>query len=375
MKRFNLSEGFVTKLEEKKITEPTKVQISVIPELLDKKNIIFQSDTGTGKTLAFLLPLLQLYSENDSNEIILVISPTHELSSQIKAEVQSLGFKSTLCIGGSPIKRQIESLKDKPKVIVGGASRILELIYLKKVKLERISAIVLDEIDRLFSPELRDDVGTLLSKISNEKIVQIVGCSATIKPNIMKVVKTYVPENFLIEEILLPSEDIISKKIKHIAIYAETRDKVETLRSFIAAEHPRKTLVFTSRPQDVEVICSKLQFKKVPCEALHSKADKVQRKAVFDRFKSGKCSILITSDLACRGLDIPDISHIVQMDFPANSDFFIHRAGRTARAGKEGTNLVIGDGWEMKEYSKLEKKLGIIVYPAELHNGKLVFLE
>ena len=115
-----------------------------------------------------------------------------------------------------------------------------------------------------------------------------------------------------------------------------------------------------------------MQFKKIDCVGLHSKTDKIQRKTIIDRFKSGKTKILITSDLAARGLDIQGVTHIVQMDLPSNDDFFIHRAGRTGRAGNTGINIVIGDGYEMKKYSNLEKKLKLVVYPKVLHSGKVV---
>ena len=131
-------------------------------------------------------------------------------------------------------------------------------------------------------------------------------------------------------------------------------------------------MIFTSRSQDVENIYSKLKYKKINCACLHSKNDKQERKTAIDRFKSGKEKILITSDLSSRGLDIQNISHIVQMDLPENTDFFIHRAGRTARAGKKGINVVIGDEFEMQNYSKLEKKLNITVYPKEIYKGKII---
>ena len=131
-------------------------------------------------------------------------------------------------------------------------------------------------------------------------------------------------------------------------------------------------LVFTSRADQVENIAQKLQYKKVDCMALHAKTDKKERKAAIDRFRNGKCRILITSDLASRGLDIPGITHIVQMDLPSNEDFFVHRSGRTARAGKSGINVVIGDEYEMRKYAALEKKFGLKVYPKMLYKGKLV---
>ncbi|MCF0241327.1 MAG: C-terminal helicase domain-containing protein, partial [Treponema sp.] len=195
--------------------------------------------------------------------------------------------------------------------------------------------------------------------------IQVIACSATINAQVSKFFNNA-------ESIIMPEEDVLKKMITHWAIYAEYRDKIDVLRKFLSAETPGKALVFTSRSDQVENIYQKLRFKKVDCMALHAKADKQIRKAAIDKFRSGKCRILITSDLSARGLDIANVTHVIQMDLPHDEDFFIHRSGRTARAGKTGINVVIGDEYEMRKYAELEKKLKITVYPKELLNGKVV---
>ena len=369
-----ISEELNAKLQENNLVTPTAVQSKVIPEILQNKSLLFQSETGTGKTLAFLLPILQNIKEDEKSVQAIILSPTHELSSQIKSEIQKISnYKTMLCIGGTPLKRQIETLKEKPKVIIGSPVRIKELIFLKKIKTNSVRTIVFDEIDRLIEPEIRDDTGDLLKLLNSD--VQLIGCSATVKPNVKKIFETALSsmrENYQIEYIELPLEDILQKRITHWAIYAEQRNKIDTLRSLINAIKPEKLLIFTAKTDQVANITQKLQFKKIDCVGLHSKTDKIQRKTIIDRFKSGKTKILITSDLAARGLDIQGVTHIVQMDLPSNDDFFIHRAGRTGRAGNTGINIVIGDGYEMKKYSNLEKKLKLVVYPKVLHSGKVV---
>lgn len=368
-----ISEELNAKLQENNLVTPTAVQSKVIPEILQNKSLLFQSETGTGKTLAFLLPILQNIKEEDKSVQAIILSPTHELSSQIKSEIQKISkYKTMLCIGGTPLKRQIETLKEKPKVIIGSPVRIKELIFLKKIKTQSVKTIVFDEIDRLIEPEIRDDTVDLLKLLNSD--VQLIGCSATVKPNVKKIFETALSsmrENSQIEYIELPLEDILQKRITHWAIYAEQRNKIDTLRSLINAIKPEKLLIFTAKTDQVANITQKLQFKKIDCVGLHSKTDKIQRKTIIDRFKSGKTKILITSDLAARGLDIQGVTHIVQMDLPSNDDFFIHRAGRTGRAGNTGINIVIGDGYEMKKYSNLEKKLKLVVYPKVLHSGKV----
>lgn len=365
----NIKEELSKKLEELSITAPSPIQKAVIPEILQKKNVIFESETGTGKTFAFLLPLIQALEEVPSKEDkIIIVAPTYELASQIKTNAAKItGLKTSLFIGGTPLKRQIEALKDKPQIIIGNPSRILELIHLKKLKTTNVKAIVLDEADRLISVEIADETKKLLASIPCD--AQFIACSATINENTKKVLGgIFSNPNFVI----MPKEDILSKKITHWAIFAENRDKIAALKSFILAENPEKALVFTSRADQVENIASKLLYKKVDCMALHAKTDKKERKAAIDRFRNGKCRILVTSDLASRGLDIQGVSHIIQMDLPSNEDFFIHRSGRTARAGLSGINVVIGDEYEMRKYAALEKKFGLTVYPKVLYKGKVV---
>ena len=428
---FGIGEEIIQRLSAAGITSPTAVQQKIMPLVAEGKNLMFQSETGTGKTFAYLLPILQRLCDNpkSSNPVrVLVASPTYELASQIKAQVRLVSdVKCALCIGGAPISRQVELLKEKPQIVIGGPARLLELIHLKKLKADAVETLVLDEADRLLSPELRNDTEGLLERLPRR--VQLIGNSATVSDYTRKVLQsardaidraseekapaesgkasgskdsagkistdmasngnknagakdsgnTPADQNpadrkqaaSAIEFVTLPTEDVLRKRITHVAIFAERRDKIDTLRSFINAVKPKKLLVFTAKSDQIENIASKLRYRKLECEALSAKIGKQERKSAIDRFRSGKVSILVTTDLASRGLDIPDVTHVVQLDLPQTADFFIHRAGRTARAGKTGMNCVIGDAYEMQDFAKLEKKLGLKVYPKILYKGKL----
>ncbi|MCR4734259.1 MAG: DEAD/DEAH box helicase [Treponema sp.] len=361
-----LTSSIQAKLTELSINNPTKVQEEIIPHIQKGENIIFESETGTGKTFAYLLPLISKLEENEDkmHVKIIVIAPTYELASQINTACKSItDRKSALFIGGAPVKRQIETLKEKPQIIIGNAARIVELIRLKKLKINEIEACIFDECDRLVKKESFADTDSLRCLLPKD--CQIIGCSATIT----KQCKIFFAG---INSVILEKEDILKNSITHWAIYAENRDKIDTLRKFLAAENPEKALVFTSRSDQVENIYSKLSYKKIDCLALYAKSDKQKRKAAIDKFRSGKCKLLITSDLSARGLDIPEITHVIHMDLPSDEDFFIHRTGRTGRAGKKGINVVIGDEYEMRQFAALEKKLGIIVYPKQIYNGKVM---
>ncbi len=382
-----IEEKIISRLKEKGITEPTNVQKQVITLVKDGKNVMFQSETGTGKTYAYLLPLIQKLEaeDNPKKEVkLLIASPTYELSSQIKAQVQAVSdLKCILCIGGAPLTRQIEMLKEKPVIVIGSTGRLLELIHLKKLKADAVETLVLDEADRLLSKELRKDTEALMERLPRK--VQLIGNSATVSEYTRKSLEK-VRDGLLKADdettgdekdnpillVTLPPKDVLKFRITHWAIFAERRDKIDTLRSFIRAEKPEKMLVFTSHKDQIDNIVSKLRYKKIDCEGLSAATDKQKRKMAMDRFKSGKIKILVTTDLAARGLDIPDVSHVIQMDLPEEKDFFIHRAGRTARAGKKGINCVIGDEYEMRKYAVLEKQLGIKVFPKMLYEGKIV---
>ncbi len=376
----SLAPVLVDHLASRGISVPTKVQTEVIPILSSGSSAFFRSETGTGKTFCYLLPGLTRYLESDErgSPWMLVVAPTHELASQIKGEAGTLAKAAGieggagLCIGGAPLKRQLELLKSKPAVLVGGPARLLELIRLKKLHQSRIRMVVLDETDRMLAPEMRDMLRELLSVLPRE--AQYAACSATLSRYHANLLASMLPKNTdgsdrSVVNLDLPPEDVLKRKIEHWAFFSEGRDKIETLRKFLVAENPGKALVFTAIAGQVENIASRLAHRHVECAGLHAKLDKVGRKKAIDDFKAGRIRVLVTSDLAARGLDIPDVTHVIQLDVNENEDFFIHRAGRTARAGKSGINAVFGDEIELRKLSRIEKKLGIVIYPKVLWGG------
>ncbi len=368
-------------LAKRGIVRPTPVQERVIPRVLAGDNVLFQSETGTGKTLCYLLPaFLRCLPPAKAPPRVLVVAPTHELASQIKREAQilsadsGLDVKSTLFIGGAPLKRQVEALKEKPAIVIGGPARVIELVRLKKLDLRSVSLVALDEADRMLAPELRDSLAELLTLLSAEAVVA--ACSATVTAHHAKLLSAMLAkrqgasaESARFDTVTLPPEDVLKRNISHWAFFSEGRDKTEALRRFIVAEKPAKLLAFTSIVGQVDGIASKLKFRGIPCAALHAKLDKIGRKKALDDFRSGRLKVLVTSDLSARGLDIADISHVVQLDVSENEDFFVHRAGRTARAGKSGINAVFGDEVELRRLARIEKRLGIVVYPKVLYGG------
>lgn len=370
---------FIEKLKTRKIETPTDIQIRVIPRILGKEHILFRSATGTGKTFAYLLPVIQNLLEDLERKpgpAALICAPTYELAAQIKKEADFLledsPCRAALLTGSANISRQIDTLKKtKPLIIAGNPGRILQLERMGKLKLKAIRYIILDEADRLVSDDQLDEIRELLSKTSEEKI--FVACSATLNARSQKKIEAVLGFDTLKEE--LDDNRVLKEKIEHWALFSEGRQKISTIRSFFAAVDPRKMLVFISRNGQIGNITGQLQHHKIPAAGLYGDMRKQDRKKAIDDFRAGRIRVLVTSDLAARGLDIPDISHVMQLDVPDDTDAYAHRAGRCGRAGRHGVMVTIGDAEELPRLARLEKKLGIAVYPKELYRGKLCIPE
>jgi superfamily II DNA/RNA helicase len=310
------------------------------------------------------------------NSRALILAPTLELCAQIKNEAdnfadalpQEFAIKTALVIGSGNIKHQIDVIKkEHPALVVGNTKRVLQLAQQKKLHLNTIDFLVLDEVDRLISPELFDETKNILRYLRRD--IVYAACSATLSQKNKDALADILGSNFVSTE--SDEQEILRNNITHLAIWSEARDKIQTLRSFLSVVKPKKALIFTDRAEDVSNIASKLQHHKHNVAALFSGIEKNERKAALDGFRSGAINILVSSDLAARGLDIQNINYVIQLSVPEDSEFYIHRAGRTARAGKKGTMATIGTEVEMRRLLAIEKKLRIKVFPKILYNGQL----
>jgi superfamily II DNA/RNA helicase len=380
---------FIRRLGERGIRTPQEIQRRAIPPLRAGENLLFRAPTGTGKTFAYLLPLLERLFAGDgepegprrgAGPRLLICAPTYELCSQIKAEADFLlrdwspgpgraGPRAGLFIGSAALGRQIETLKkERPGVAVGNPGRLLQLERMGQLRLRGLGALVLDEGDRLVADELRGETEELVRLLPGER--QSAACSATLSAKSRERLLPLLGSPCAVLE--AGGEEVVRKFIEHWAFFCEGRRKITLLRSFLAAAKPKKALVFTGRGGDAGKVVSQLQYHHIPALALHGDLDKKARRAAAEAFRSGKVSILVSSDLAARGLDFPGLSHIVALDVPDNGEAYIHRAGRTGRAGKRGIMVSIGDEGEMRRLAALEKRLGITVYPKELHGGRII---
>jgi superfamily II DNA/RNA helicase len=365
---------FVEKLRRCAITTPTAIQHLVIPKLYAGEPVLFRSATGTGKTFAYLLPFLGKLTASNTGPALLIAAPTLELCSQIKREVDYLlsgtAIHASLIIGSASISRQIESLKkDKPAVIVGNPSRLVQLVQMGKLKLHRVQSLVLDEGDRLVADEQYADTTALCSFLPKNR--QTTACSATMSAKSRELLLPLFC-NPTVTVLETDEQEILREHIRHWAFFAEKRRKIGTLYSFLTASKVKKALVFIGTGGQIGNIVSQLQYRGLAVAGLYGDLDKRVRKQSLDGFRSGSVRVLVSSDLAARGLDIPSVSHIIALDVPADAEGYLHRAGRTARAGAHGIMVTIGDAEEMHRLAALEKRLEIVIYPKALYQGQIV---
>jgi superfamily II DNA/RNA helicase len=372
---------FIERILERSFIKPTVIQERVIPVLLSRRDCIFQSATGTGKTFAYLIPLLQnlledLLEQTGQKRIgpqLVVCGPTYELCAQIKKETDFLlegsPLKAILLMGGANISRQIETLKkEKPQIIIGNIGRIIQLERMGKLSLRQVRQVVFDEADRLVADDLREETSLFVSLLPRERLTA--ACSATIGEKARQRLVPMLKEDYI--DVTVENREVLQKNIEHWALYAEGRKKIGTLRSFLAATNPRKALVFYNVNGQIGNVVSQLQFHKIAAAGLFGDMDKQARKKAIDDFRSGRVRVLVTSDLAARGLDILDINQVIALDVPDSTDAYTHRAGRTGRSNKHGIMITIGDDIELERLAKLEKKLGIVVYPKILYKGQVL---
>ena len=373
----NINNSIVVGLEKQNITIPTGIQETAIPFALENKDIIAEAHTGTGKTLAFLIPIFEKINVEKREMQAIILAPTHELVVQIESQIKLLSTNSGINVtslsimGESNIEKQIKKLKEvKPHVIVGSPGRILDLIKKKKITAHTIKTIVLDEADNLLSKNKPVIIKDIIKSTMKDR--QLMFFSASINKETLNLAKTLVKD---VEIIKIENKSEINPKIEHICILGSLRDRFENLRKLLAAEQPQRAIVFVNNNTDLRQINEKLQYHKVKSTAIYGNASKEERQRALDAFRRGKCNVLVSSDLSARGLDIPEVSHIISLDFPVNPDEYLHRAGRTARGNNSGVSVCLITNKDIEILQSYEKAFDIEFTVKKLYGGKLMDME
>ena len=354
------------------ITEPTAIQINAIPNLLANKNAYISAPTGTGKTLAYILPLFSKVDPAQRSLQTIIVVPTHELAMQISEVVHSLVQTTALpirlqvLIGGVALKRQVEKLKQKPHIIIGTPGRINELINLKKIKAHTVKHIIIDEVDRLL---LGDSLGAIKKIVkATLRDRQLIFVSATKQIESTQEATTLAADLVHIDA----GSDQVNSAIEHAYIECEQRDKPDLLRKLLRALHPERAIVFLHRNANAEQITAKLAHHKILAVDLHGNKDNLHRKKAIDAFRKALANVLIASDIAARGLDITGVSHVFNFDIPAQSKDYLHRVGRSSRAGSPGYAISLVTTQELRLIKRYIKELDITIHAARLDRGTFI---
>ncbi|OGD87752.1 hypothetical protein A3D81_01665 [Candidatus Curtissbacteria bacterium RIFCSPHIGHO2_02_FULL_40_17] len=334
---FGLSGQIKKNILRKNYVSPTPIQDKAIGVILAGNDIIGIANTGTGKTAAFLIPLLEKVLKN-RGEKVLIVTPTRELAMQIHNELcdfaQALGIYSALCIGGTSVGRQRIELRKNPNFVIGTPGRIKDLTGQGCLNLSRFTSVVLDEVDRMVDIGFIADIKYLISLLPLRR--QSLFFSATVSPKVREIIETFVKNPITIS---VKVKDTVENIKQDIVKVAEHEKKVEILHDLLIKEDFRKVLIFGRTKRGVQKLTDELTSRGFKAGAIHGNKRQSHRQKTLDQFRKNQISILLATDLASRGLDIENVSHVINYDMPASYNDYIHRIGRTGRADKKGIAL------------------------------------
>lgn len=339
-------------------TEPTPIQKETIPFLIEKEqDLIALAQTGTGKTAAFGLPIIEKVDVNKNLPQAIILCPTRELCLQITKDFESFSkyvkdLKITAVYGGANIQSQIRSLSSGSQIIVGTPGRVIDLIKRKKLLLKHIESVVLDEADEMLNMGFKDDLDTILAETPEEK--QTLLFSATMPKEVMRISQNYM---FSPKKIEVAKRNEGAKNVEHHYYLVNAKDKYKALRRICDVNTDIYGIVFCRTRRETKDIANKLMQDGYNADALHGELSQAQRDHVMNRFRKKNIQILVATDVAARGLDIDNLSHVINYNLPDDNEIYIHRSGRTGRAGNKGISIIIAHSRETRKIGFIEKML------------------
>jgi len=363
-KELGLSDEILRVLEELGFETPTDIQLDAIPRLLtEDRDMIGIAQTGTGKTAAFGLPLLQRLDPDSKHIQGLILAPTRELGKQIAEQLAIFSkYQDRINVlpvyGGAPIQHQIKDLRRGQHVVIATPGRLIDLIKRKAVKLDQLEYLILDEADEMLNMGFKEELDEILAYTPEEKLTWLF--SATMPGFIKKIVTKYMEDPI---EIKIDSKNEVNKNIEHLFVTVRQRDKKEALTRFLDIQEGMRGVVFCRTRRDTQELAEHLVKKKYRADALHGDLSQAQRDRVMRRFKKNELQVLIATDVAARGIDVNDLTHVFHFTLPDENAYYTHRSGRTARAGKEGTSIAFVGKKEKYRINRLERELGINFAP------------
>ena len=357
-KDLGLSDACLSKLEQLGFTEPTQIQQDAVPALLSGKDIVGQSQTGTGKTAAFSLPALEIVNTNDKAVQALILTPTRELAQQVGQAIQDFTAKeqrvqSLTVYGGQSIERQISRLRRGVQIVVGTPGRVIDLLERRELILDQLKLAILDEADEMLSMGFIDDIKKILRRTPQER--QTACLSATMPREIKDLIK-----NFLTDPIYITvkqKEAAPTRIDQHVYMVPRGWQKIKALQPILEIEEPDSAIIFVRTKRTASELTSKLQEAGHSVDEYHGNLSQMQRERLVKRFRDGKVKMVVATDIAARGLDVQDLTHVINYDLPDNAETYIHRIGRTGRAGKTGTAIAIAQSGDRRALKQIERRI------------------
>ncbi|MAZ01372.1 MAG: DEAD/DEAH box helicase [Flavobacteriales bacterium] len=350
----------------------TEIQSEAIPFLLENKtDLIALAQTGTGKTAAFGIPVINQIIEKEKYTQCIILCPTRELCIQITKDFDTLSkymnIKINAVYGGTDIKSQIKSLSKGNHIIVGTPGRVIDLIKRKKINLERIKTVVMDEADEMLNMGFQKDIDTILQRTPNNK--QTLLFSATMPKEVLKISKKYMKKPHMIE---VSKRNEGAKNITHSYHIVGNKEKYSALRRLCDFNPSIYGIVFCRTRRECKEVSSKLMRDGYNADALHGDLSQSQRDHVMSNFRNKNLEILVATDVAARGLDVDDITHIINYNLPDDNEVYIHRSGRTARANKKGKSIIIATNRNLRKIKAIEKMINKKIDLKEIPTGDMI---
>ncbi|MCM3189275.1 MULTISPECIES: ATP-dependent RNA helicase DbpA [Bacillus] len=363
-KNYQISHDILRALEGLGYTEPTKVQQSVIPAALERKDLVVKSQTGSGKTASFGIPLCELTDWDENKPQALILTPTRELAVQVKEDITNIGrfkrIKATAVFGKSSFDKQKAELKQKSHIVVGTPGRVLDHIEKGTLPLDRLSYLVIDEADEMLNMGFIEQVEAIIKHLPTERTTMLF--SATLPQDIEKLSRQYMQNP---EHIEIKAAGLTTRNIEHAVIQVREENKFSLLKDVLMTENPDSCIIFCRTKEHVNQLTDELDDLGYPCDKIHGGMIQEDRFDVMNEFKRGEYRYLVATDVAARGIDIENISLVINYDLPLEKESYVHRTGRTGRAGNKGKAISFVTAFEKRFLADIEEYIGFEIQKIE----------
>jgi ATP-dependent RNA helicase DeaD len=362
---FGISKEILETLDTLGYKNPTEVQEQVIPLALEGRDIIVKSQTGSGKTGSFAIPICEKIDLEERRSQVLVLTPTRELAMQVSEEMTNIGrFKKVRCaaiFGKQPINAQIIALRQRIHVIVGTPGRTLDLISKGHMNVDHIKYLIIDEADEMLNMGFIEQVEAIIDELPSNRITMLF--SATMPEEIESISQKYMIDPTKVE---ITPKSLASERIQQVYYEVEKKEKFDALNKIIYSERPDSCILFCGTKESVDELVYKMKNKGYPCRGLHGGMFQKDRIDTIEKFKRGEFNFLVATNLAARGIDIENVTHIINYDIPMENENYVHRIGRTGRLGNTGMAITFVSPSEHKYLEKLEEYLGYEIIKKEI---------